>query len=372
MTEPNVDIAPPGSSESFNQFKDRTLSTISNYVKNGQNENTVIVTHSKPIRVWDAWEHGGFANDIHQSTYDKEDCVQPGGHQEISMPAHVQYQGALATDQGVVNMFGGAPLQHLQDESSNSDYIKEQMDDARNIAANRMKAATFHSNILHHVPVDKPDTSLDFPGDNMPILGPDLQGRVSVEGQQGKYIPVAEDPDAKYRAMLGVRPGMESGGGSSIPEVRGNKDLIFDLNDQGKTDTEIAKHVEVSRPYVSRLLRDAGKISNYEGTVETIRSERIAQVTGYPPANKGSIWEDQKTNDKLVDLFNQGLSPVNVAKEMKITPGQASGRIKRINDWNKTQRALDQTKLSEMSPLQIKEHFGLSNADANKVNKRIK
>lgn len=88
---PNADVAPPGSSESFNQFKDRILTAVGGYASDNEGHNTVLVTHSKPIGVWNGWEHAGYPEDgnVHMATYDKDRQKAPGGHEEIKIPEHV-------------------------------------------------------------------------------------------------------------------------------------------------------------------------------------------------------------------------------------------------------------------------------------------
>src|SRR5882672_681335 len=92
--EPNADATPPGSSESFNQFKDRMLTALTGYAANNDGHNTVVVTHSKGIGVMNAWEHAGYPEDgsLHQATYDKKDDIKPGGHEELEIPDHVVEQ----------------------------------------------------------------------------------------------------------------------------------------------------------------------------------------------------------------------------------------------------------------------------------------
>jgi transposase-like protein len=84
--EPNADTPPPGSSESFNDFKTRILSAMGDISSNNQG-NAVVVTHSKPIGIVQAWEHAGYPPDgsIHQDTYDASpDKNKPGKFLEVT------------------------------------------------------------------------------------------------------------------------------------------------------------------------------------------------------------------------------------------------------------------------------------------------
>lgn len=94
--EPNQDVAPPGSSESFSDFTNRVLSTITNYASNNEGHNTLLVTHSKPIKAFNAWEHAGYPEegDIHLPTYEKD--LGTGRVQEVDIPQQAQEAREMA------------------------------------------------------------------------------------------------------------------------------------------------------------------------------------------------------------------------------------------------------------------------------------
>jgi Histidine phosphatase superfamily (branch 1) len=91
VEEPNANVTPPGSSESFNQFTNRVIGTIKGIKSDNDGHNTVVVTHSKPIKAFMGWEHAGYPDDtrdISMSAYHDNE-QKPGKHEEVSIPYQV-------------------------------------------------------------------------------------------------------------------------------------------------------------------------------------------------------------------------------------------------------------------------------------------
>lgn len=89
--EVNSSVTPPGSSESFDDFKGRIIDAMTGIAADNEGHNTAIITHSKPIGVLNGWEHAGYPEDgnIHMSTYEEARDKKPGNHQEVEVPEHV-------------------------------------------------------------------------------------------------------------------------------------------------------------------------------------------------------------------------------------------------------------------------------------------
>lgn len=199
---------PPGSSESFNDFKDRIISTVSGYSANNEGHNTVLVTHSKPIKAFNAWEHAGYPedNNIHMATYQKEGA-KPGGHMPVDIPDSV-YQ-----------MFGMPPA-----EAQESNDVT--MDRIRTRGARQVAGGVIHGSRLHTVP-----------SENQLIQSSDLQpfpedmpgARLGFNFEHdAQYTPVMALQDEKYRNMLGGGRG-EGGGGPREGMVKSESGKFIDV-----------------------------------------------------------------------------------------------------------------------------------------------
>jgi GcrA cell cycle regulator/Histidine phosphatase superfamily (branch 1) len=113
MTEDiNANVTPPGSSESFNQFTNRVIGTIKGIASDNDGHNTVVVTHSKPIKAFTGWEHAGYpddTSDISMSAYHDTE-QKPGKHEEVTIPYQV---AADLKKQQPWESAGGAPTSSI-------------------------------------------------------------------------------------------------------------------------------------------------------------------------------------------------------------------------------------------------------------------
>lgn len=345
--------APAGSSESFNEFKDRSLSTISGYIKNGEDENTVLVTHSKPIRVFDAWEHGGYADDIHQKTYDKEECVKPGGHQEISMPAHVSYKSRFEQPRDTFDQrfegepgtlpttFPGEIFQPVEYNTLKDEIVRPKWPGERDIQPIETDADKFNSTLYQPVADLKQQQPLETGG-----------GAPTNTVIKGPGVPEVRDPYG----------GPGRGGGRKIPDETWDK--VRDMSSQGKSTAEISDETGIPRgtllrgmwerqfsstatkpspwtdnPDALEKLKDLrskgmslGDIANEMGTSRDVIAGKLRRESMKGNSNRSDFWtkNDGENEQKLRDMLNSGKSQYQIADEMGVDRATLQGKMSRL------------------------------------------
>lgn len=353
VEEPNADTAPPGSSESFNDFKDRVIGTIANYAMNGEGHNTVIVTHSKAIGAFDGWEHAGYPEDgsIHMPTYAAAKDTRPGGHQEVELPTSLKQHDANF-DQRFAGWPQGLPLA-VPGESFNKPEL----------VYGTLKGLT-----------GKP---VEWPTD------PSAR-RSDADTMRTPYYPdvdpsrienVMEDPNKKLIDMLGPRG---EGGGGSI--VRGERITSAALRhrETGKVSEgfnhadaydkaegrEVPLHEMDIRPYEEGFMTSEGRfVDRYEaakianaakqgigpresptGIIREGREGAIAERLDYSKGAetakpKGYWMKGGEGYDKIKDMVKEGKTSTEISKELGITPSNVARFYRRsgIENSSKTQ-----------------------------------
>ncbi len=280
----NDTTPPPGSSESFSQFKDRALSSIKTIAATNQG-NTVILTHSKAIRAWNAWEKAGYPEDnsIHQATY-QEVGQKPGGHEEVKVPDHV-VQTWRHSPYSFDQRFSGEPTSlPLMAPGEKFGIVKGQY----------ITEHATHDTLKDSVVRPRWPTDTELMS---PVYYPEVDPT--------KLENMMEDPDSKLRSMLGVRPGMEAGGGSK------SERSIKDMLDSGMTSTQVSKELGVSLSTARRRMREQGLEA---------------------PGNK-DLWSQDKT-DLLKKRLLEGKHMNEIAKELGITPNAVIGKVNRLRGYS--------------------------------------
>jgi broad specificity phosphatase PhoE/uncharacterized protein YerC len=342
--EAKEDVTPPGSSESFGQFKDRAINAISGIHANNPG-NTVVVTHSKNIGVMDAWEHAGYPEDnsIHMSTYEDSRCrPTTGGHQKLEIPEHV--------DASFNQRFNGP----AESWSNNADIFSQRFEGESQKLATTFPGEKFvapeYNTLRDEIvrPRWPTDSSNDFL--TTPYY-PDADKRDQGYGQydyQGK-------PSLENIADLKQQQPLEKGGGAGpsntvikgpgVPEVRPRgfwqnegAEAIIKSHSEGKTTGELAQEFSISKDRVTRILKDLDL-----------------------KPNPTKIHSDE-TIAKVKDLYNQGKSYKTIAEETGLNKDQISGLVNR-NKTGEEQRNTSFPKEGEVKLYTPKPYEGL---EANK------
>jgi len=288
---------PPGSSESFNQFKDRILSAMVGLQSTNQGR-AAVVTHSKNIGVMNAWEHAGYPEDqgIHQPTYDDRDSIKPGGHEELEIPSHV-----------IEGLFGI----HNQDQSTN-------MEDVFTRGARQIAGGVIHGSRLHTEGREE-SPGLEGNPENLPQHEADTE----ISGPTKSY-KIAEDPQRKLMGMVGPMRG-EGGGTSSgkgEPHTSSGEPISvikhpeMETSSQQQAGTNVNKYVHgyfqsggEGHTIIRQMLKD-GATQKEVAAELGITIPRVSQIIknnnlNYSPDPNKKFPNRIVDTDKLKELFNK-------------------------------------------------------------------
>lgn len=348
-TKPDKASTPPaGSNESFNDFKSRIINTITGYSGNNEGHNTLLVTHSKPIKAFNAWEHAGYPQDdsIHMATYGEEG-VKPGGHIELSIPEHTfseRFSAAYPEDS-----MSAVAQQIPSDHSSPIGWWRTDT-----------PKKTFDLD-----PHQYPGPSIEDMGYSFPV-GPNSDFMGTIPSAQAEYTPVMESPDEKLMGQIGPRSGRSEGGGGKLEF---SKENVQELSAKGLTAQEIANTLGVSRRTLFNKSKDwdlENPIGSYrkpfeineatykrleeegltqkeiaesmglsERTLNTARDRQGMRVRSYEKVEPTILkdlsksWTEDRVN-QLKDLVKQGKSFTQIAEEMKIGRSKVQGKMGRL------------------------------------------
>lgn len=305
---PQASVAPPGSSESFNQFKDRILTTVGDYVQNNDGHNTVLVTHSKPIGVVAGWEHAGYPQDdsIHMETFDEvRDKQKPGGHEEIKIPAasfQERFTGQSQDDMTFDQRFSGWP-KDIPLTGPGEDFFD--------------KTAMSHENYTLRAPPKWPAEE-NFTDDarfqKAPFdpNGEAVFGMYQPVGSKDPFFPAPQVPSKEeiLKVPGHLNPDLTLGKGAGklrIPEKE-----LREAVEAGKSMKEIRKQF-------------GGRNSTINEHLEAYGIER--QPSGRNASN--TTWTTELEN-KLKKFLNEGQTYKEIAGELGVNKNEIAGKLHRM------------------------------------------
>lgn len=308
--EPNQDTPPPGSSESFNDFKSRIINTVAGYSANNEGHNTAIITHHSPERVFSAWEHAGYPEDgsIHMPTY-QEEGAKPGKNISIEIPEHVE------------RMFGALPYLENNEDA---------MDRVRTRAARQVAGGVVHGSRLQYIgrnqgPTESPD--IDFLPERMP--GSDLGFN---EFNADRFTPIGMNDDILGLNRQLQEAGANAGAGSA-PVLRGSqnpntRNAIIATN-KGNTYAKI--NIDHMRDDMERLFKEGKSINEVADELNITKDLVKARKSewGLQARIRAPAWNTENT-EILKQRLKEGKSFQAIADELGISRSSVGGRAARL------------------------------------------